>query len=202
MSEQDALEQLQNLLRINAELLEAQNKANDLKEQELKLKSDSLKIEQDKVDLERQNRELQRQSLNRAETRLQEVLQRYTGLAERVEILISYAQKNLFKDDAFKDILAQLSERFETFERAIMLAIMEKLDSPQIKAEANEAIKAINISLNRASKQRQLSSYYKSLNRLKEKEAEGEGDLKLLNKIEDISEKIEELEKELGRSNN
>ncbi len=201
MSEQDALEQLQNLLKINTELFEAQNKANDLKEEELRLKSESLKLEQDKVDLERQNRELQRQALNRAETRLQEVMQRYSGLAERVEILISYAQKNLFKDDAFKDMLAQLSERFETFERAMMLAIMEKLESPQIQTEALKTVKELDKSLNEASRRRQLSSYYKNLNKLKEREAEGEDDLKLLNKIDNITEKIAELENELGRSN-
>ena len=90
MSEEDALIQLQSLLRVNGELLEAQNKANELKEEELLLKKQELQAEQDRIDLERQNKALQREALNRAEKRLQEVLHRYAGLAERVEILITY----------------------------------------------------------------------------------------------------------------
>lgn len=201
MSEQDALEQLQNLLRVNTELLQSQNKANDLKEEELKLKSESLKTEQDKIDLEKQNRELQRHALNRAESRLQEVLQRYVGLAERVEILINYAQKNLFKDDAFKDILAQLSERFETFELAMMLALMEKLDSPHVQNKAGEVVDDMSRTLDRTSKQRQLMSYQKSLNVIKEQIAEGDESVNLINKRDRIESTIRQLEAELGRTN-
>lgn len=200
MSEQDALEQLHNLLKVNSELLEAQNKANLLKEEELRLKAESLKVEQDKIDLERQNKALQREALNRAEIRLQEVLQRYVGLAERVEILISYATKNLFKDDAFRDILAALSEKFEVFERAIMLALMDKLDSPHVQKEASDIVDKLGQSLNKASKQRQLSLYYKNLNRLEERRAEGDENIELLNRIDAMKENIERLELELGRT--
>lgn len=201
MSEEDALEQLQNLLKANSLLLEAQTKANELKEEELSLKSQALKLEQDKVDLERQNRELQRHALNRAESRLQEVLQRYVGLAERVEILISYAQKNLLKDDAFKDILAALSERFETFELAMMLALMEKLDSPHVQDKAEEVIGDMGHALTRASKQRQMISYQKSLNIIEEQIAEGDDSVRLINKRDKIKKSMVELEEELGRSN-
>lgn len=200
MSEQDALEQLQYLLKVNTELLQSQNKANELKEQELQLKSESLKIEQDKIEIERQNKALQREALNRAETRLQEVLSRYVGLAERVEILISYAQKNLFKDDAFKDILASLSERFETFELAIMLALMEKLDSPHVQKKAEKVTGDISTSLTKASKQRQLLSYYKSLNVIEEQIAEGRDDLRIINKRDEIKDSIADLEEQLGRT--
>jgi hypothetical protein len=202
MSDDDALQELHNLLKVNTELLEAQNKANLLKEEELKLKSESLKLEQDKIDLERQHRELQRQALNRAETRLQEVLQRYAGQSERIEILISYAQKNLFKDDAFRDVLAAISERFETFELAIMLALMEKLDSPHVQNKGEEVVGQLGNSLNRSSKQRQLMAHYKNLNILEERLAEGDDSLPLINKRNRIKEEIERLEQELGRTGN
>lgn len=200
MSEQDALEQLHNLLKVNSELLEAQNKANLLIEEKLRLEAESLKVEQDKIDLERQNKALQREALNRAETRLQEVLQRYVGLAERVEILISYAQKNLFKDDAFKDILGQFSERFETFELAIMLALMEKLDSPHVQAKAGVVVDDLSITLTKASKQRQLIAHYKNLNNLEERIAEGDDALSLINKRDKTKATIARLEEELGRT--
>lgn len=202
MSEQDALEQLHLLLKTNSDLLQSQNKANELKEEELRLQAASLKLEQDKVELERQNKILQREALNRAESRLQEVLQRYVGLAERVEILISYAQKNLFKDDAFKDILAQLSERFETFELAMMLALMEKLDSPHVQSKAEEVIGDMGNTLNRSSKQRQMRSYQKSLNVIEEQIAEGDDSVRLINKRDKIKESICKLEEELGRATN
>lgn len=200
MSDEDALIQLQSLLRVNGELLEAQNKANELKEEELLLKKQELQAEQDRIDLERQNKALQREALNRAEKRLQEVLHRYAGLAERVEILITYAQKNLFKDDAFKDMLAQLSERFETFERAMMLGIMEKLDSPYVQNEARDTVGQLGSSLNVASKRRQLSSHYKNLNKLLEQQADGDDSLIISNKIDKARENIERLEQELGRT--
>lgn len=202
MSEQDALAQLQHLLQVNAELLQAQHEANRLKEEELKIKEAALKIEQDKIDLERQNRALQKEALNRAESRLQEVLQRYVGLAERVEILIGYAQKNLLKDDAFKDILAALSERFETFELGMMLALMDKWESPHIQEKAHEIVDKFNDSLSVASKKRQLMSYSKNLNTLEEQIAEGEDSIKILNKRDRMKEEIERLKNELGCHHN
>lgn len=202
MSEQDALEQLHELLKVNSELLQSQNKANDLKEEELRLKVLSLQAEQDKIELERQNKALQKEALNRAEARLQEVLQRYVGLGERVEILIRYVEKNLFTDDAFKDILAALSERFETFELAIMLALMDKLESPAIQTKATEVIKGLGNTLSVASKQRQLTSHQKNLNILEEKIAEGDDNLRVINKRDNIKKEIERLEEELGRTTN
>lgn len=200
-----AIDQLHQLLQVNSELLQAQNEANKLKDQELSLKAQELALEQQKlaqeqakVELEKQNRDLQRRAINRAETRLNEVLQRYVGLAERVEILISYAQKNLLRDDAYKDILVQLSERFETVERAVLLALVDKLDSPHIMKEAEETIGKLDYSLARASKQRQLSSKYKGLNKLKEKEAEGDESILVLNKIEKLEQEITELEEWLN----
>lgn len=199
MSNDDALQQLQDLLKLNTELLQAQNRANELKSEELRLQSESLKNEQGRIDLERQNKALQREALNRAERRLQEVLQRYAGLAERVEILINYAQKNLFKDDAFRDILSNISERFEEIERAMNLILIDKLDTPHLKMEAERTIDRISNNLDKTSKQRQLLSYRKSLNRLKERQAEGEDDLRLLNQIDNINLRIGELEKELSK---
>lgn len=198
MGEQEAITGLQELLRVNRELLEAQNTANELKDKELSQKELFLAQEQARIELERQNNELKKLALNRAESRLNEVLQRYVGLGERVEILIGYAQKNLLKDDAFKDILANLSERFETIERSMMFALMEKLAGHQIREEVEDTIDTISDSLIQSSKKRQLLSLVKNLNILKEQKAQGDDSLLVLNKIDKLEEEIARLHGELN----
>ena len=96
--------------------------------------------------------------------------------------------------------MAQLSERFETFERAMMLGIMEKLDSPYVQNEARDTVGQLGSSLNVASKRRQLSSHYKNLNKLLEQQADGDDSLIISNKIDKARENIERLEQELGRT--
>lgn len=197
MSEQDALEQLQALLKINAELVQAQNRANELKEQELALKHDEVSNQARTLDLEAQRIALEKERLKRAEARLHEVLNRYVGQAERADVLLNYMEKHTFNDDALCDFLEQFSKRFETVEHAAMLTLMAKLESPHVRQQAEQAIGEFDESLTRASKQRQRFSYQKSLNKLEEQRAEGDSGVKLLNEIDRIRSEIARLEEEL-----
>lgn len=197
MTEQDALEELHRLLQVNTQLLEAQSKANLLKEQELRLQKEAVENERRKLDIEAQNKALQRESLNRAESRLQEVLRRYLGLAEQTEIIIGYAQKHMFKDDAFRDLITSLSERFETVERAVMLVLIERLDSPHLKSEGSRLVDELGKNLLLPSKKRQLKTQYQNLAILEERKAEGDESLELINRIAKVKKEIEALEEEI-----
>lgn len=206
MSEQDALDQLQELLKAHAALIEAQDRANELKGQELEIRRLETENKARELDQERERLNLERERLNRAEARLQEVLQRYVGLADcildqgkQVSVLVTYFQKSAFGDDAHRDFLEWLSERIARLERGQMLNLMERVDSPQVQRELQATINGHAQSLTKESKRRQLTSYRKSLNKLEERRAEGDEDLEVLNKIERIKEEIIRLESELSR---
>jgi len=182
ISPETATELLQSLLAQQTKLTIEQNRASDLQEQELRQKQQ---------DLDNQAKELalRRETLNRAEARLQEVLQRF----------ISAENKLITLDDAFGETV----QRIIVAMREITAALIDVEKSnyallTQNSSDIRDARLGSPDRLQRMRKQELLLQHQETLHTLQlQAAAHGslEAPVKLLRQIEAEQAAIEELEK-------
>lgn len=107
--------------------------------------------------------------------------------------LLDYLRQSALRDDALHDWFDNLSYRIERLESGLMLVLMNKLDSPQIKNEARRIVGDVE----REHRQRLHSQYLKNLDALEERAARhgaGNVPLDLQNQIDEERKRIEELD--------
>lgn len=155
---------------------------------------DANRIEQSKLNIERRKEGLQLGLIEAGQNQAQET----RLLRGKVQELLEYLQRHALRDDAIQDFHKNISERFETIERGLMLVLMERLDSPQTQAEAQRVVDSLQTTLTSESKKRQLARWYNNLNRLEEKRAAGDDSIATLNKIDEAKNEITRLETEIN----
>lgn len=185
---QTALKNLQQLFQAQAELAEQQATANRLKEDELRVERDKAENHRRELDLQAQDMALKRETLNRAETRLQEVIQRY----------IQAEAKLITTDDSYGETVQRVIDRLKRIEDAVrdiekgVLALLTR-DGAGIQ-ESRDAIR-----LRRQLEQVEdlITQHYDNLHALKERAARRGDDVPvaLLNDIKREEEAIENLER-------
>lgn len=158
-----------------ADLVAAQQEANRLKQSELSI-------------------------LRRREQIILNSIDETTKLRQEIRQLNDYYRKHALKEDALQDWFEVLSDRVSRLERGIMLTLMDRLDSPHVRAEGEVMVSELNAVLNTESKKRQLMQEHTNLREYQEREAEyaGEAPVSLLNKIKRTKEKIDKLDSELN----
>jgi hypothetical protein len=157
-----------------AQLIQAQLDANRLKQSELNLR--------------RRQEAMALETISSAEALKQDVRQ----LIIETRQLLDYLRQSALKDDALQDWFEHLASRIERLESGMMLVLMNKLDSPSVRAEAGRTVADID----REHRQRLKSQHLKNLATLKEQAAQfgaGKAPLDLQNQIDAEQERLEEL---------
>jgi hypothetical protein len=122
---------------------------------------DANRLEASRQNLERRREAAQLESISSTEALKQDVRQ----LTFEVRQLLDYIRQNmLLSDDALRDYFEHLSHRIEGLETGMMLVLMNKLDSPQVKQQAQTLI-------NENHQQRLRSQHVKNLTILEERAA-------------------------------
>lgn len=192
MTELDAaISKLQQVLDSHSELAKAQNDANKLKEEELKLERDKAENHRRELDLQSQDLALKRETLNRAESRLQEIVQRYVN-AENKLITI---------DDAFGETVQRLIEQLREVQDALrdvekaLLALLTREST-----EIHESRQSIKSRREKEKLQDLLLQHTKNLYELEQRAARrgaGNVPVDLINDIEQEKKIIAELDAKL-----
>jgi len=124
---------------------------------------DTERRRQSELNLQRRQQAIQIEAISSTEALKQDVRQ----LVYETHQLLEYLQKSALQDDALQDYFENLSHRIERLESGMMLVLMDKLDSPQVKREAKTIIKGID----REHRKRLLSQHTKNLAILEERAA-------------------------------
>ncbi|GIK42430.1 MAG: hypothetical protein BroJett011_62630 [Chloroflexota bacterium] len=157
-----------------SQLIQAQLDANRLKQSEL-----NIKRRQEAAALE---------TISSTEALKQDVRQ----LIVETRQLLDYLRQSALKDDALQDWFEQLAHRVERLESGMMLVLMGKLESSQVRAAATRIVDETG----REHRQRLKSQYLRNLAVLEEQAAQygaGNVPLDLQNQIDAEHERILEL---------
>lgn len=183
---------LQQLLETQTLLAQEQAAANRLKEEELKVRAAEAENERRRLDLEAQDLALKRETLNRAEKRLQEVLERF----------IQAETKLITTDDSYGETVQRVmvSIRLLTSAQIDIEKALYALLS-QSSADVRDARLASPQRLERLRNQELLLQHQETLHTLKlQAAAHGtlETPVKLIRSIENEEQEIAELEEKLS----
>lgn len=186
----EALDKLSELLAAQTELATQQAEANRLKIEELRLQATEAENEARRLDLEAQGLDLERKRINRAEARLQEVIQRYSTASNQLITL----------DDAFGETVQRVIERMRAIEdsqRDIEKGLYALLS--QSLAEIQDSFDTVKRRMIKGQLQGVITQHYENLQKLEERAARRGDDVpvSLSNQIDTEKEKIEELETRL-----
>lgn len=150
---------------------------------------DSNRLKQSELNLRRRQEAVQLETISSTEALKQDVRQ----LILETRQLLDYLRQSALRDDALHDWFDNLSYRIERLESGLMLVLINKLDSPQIKNEARHIVSDID----REHRQRLRSQHLKNLTALEERAARhgaGNVPLDLQNQIDAEREKIKAID--------
>jgi hypothetical protein len=150
---------------------------------------DANRLKQSELNLRRRQEAVQLETISSTEALKQDVRQ----LILETRQLLDYLRQSALRDDALHDWFDNLSYRIERLESGLMLVLMNKLDSPQVKNEARRIVGDIE----REHRQRLRSQYLKNLTTLEERAARhgaGNVPLDLQNQIDEERQRIEDLD--------
>lgn len=189
---QQATDYLKQLLDTQTELATQQAEANRLKSEELAINRIEAENRSRELDIQEQGLAIERERLNRAEARLQEVIQRYSIASEKLittdDAFGETVQRNM---SASREIVGALVD----VEKAIYALLTKNVDDLQ------QGKATMPGSLRKLRTQELLLKHQETLHNL-QLQAAGHGGLdvpvRLLNEIEQTLEKIETLEQQLA----
>lgn len=149
---------------------------------------DANRIAQSELNVKRRQESATLESISSTEALKQDVRQL---IVENRKIL-EYLHQHALQDDALQDLFEHLAHRIERLESGMMLVLMDKLDSPSVRHEADRIVGAISVE----HRQRLRALHIKNLELLEEQAAKYGSlgvPLELANKIEAEKDALEKL---------